>query len=409
MKVNIMRTIIHLDADAFFASVERGFNPLLKDRPVIVGGLPHQRGCVHTATYEARRMGVKTGMPLRQAKELCPDAVFLKGDFRHYHATGEVISEILHSFSPDVESASIDDFYVDLTSVMHLYDSPVEVARSIQELILEKAHITVSLGIASSKLVARIASGVQKPAGITYIPPEMELEFLSVLPARALRGIGHKTERLLRELSISTVGQISGLSKATLMQLLGNAAGGTIWNYSRGIDDRPVEKKTVSKQISRETSFEEDTDDEKLITGTLRYLTERIAAKLRNEKWTARQIKVKVWYADMTAKKQYTTLSRYTNDGTELSERVLAVYGGFPRRRVRIKLVGVTVSDIEHRCRQRTLFDEIERRDMLNSGLDSVRKKFGFTSLSPASTLRLQNYYRMEKHGYILHTPALSQ
>ncbi len=404
-----MRTIIHLDADAFFASVEKGFNPMLKDKPVIVGGLPHERGCVHTASYEARRAGVVTGMSLREAKQLCPDAVFLKGDFRHYHATGETISGILHSFSPDVESASIDDSYVDLTRVMHLYDSPVEVARSIQEQIIEKARITVSLGISSSKLVARIASGIQKPAGITYIPPGMEFDFLSVLPTRALRGIGRKTERLLRELSITTVGQIAGLPKATLIQLLGNAAGETIWNYAHGIDDRPVEKKVISKQISRETSFEEDTDDEKLITGTLRYLTERIAAKLRSEEWTGRRLKIKIWYADMTAKKQYVTLRRHTNDGAELSERVLAVYRGFPRRRVRVKLVGVTVSDIEHRFRQRTLFDEIERRDMLNSGLDSVRKKYGFTSLSPASTLSLQNYYRMEKHGYILHTPALSQ
>ncbi len=404
-----MRTIIHLDVDAFFASVEQGTNPLLQGKPVIVGGLPHQRGCVHTASYEARRAGVSIGMSLREAKQICPDAVFLKGDFRHYKATADTINDVLHKFTPDVEIASLDDAYIDLTHVMHLYTSPVHVAEKIQAEIKRRALVTVSLGISSSKLVARIASGLHKPAGIAYIPPGSEFEFLSVLPVRALRGIGSKTERILHELCITTIGQLAKLSKPMLIQLLGIAAGQMIWNYAHGEDNRPVKQKGISRQISRETSFEEDTDDEKLIIGTLRYLAERIGAKLRKEGWSARQINVKVRYSDGLSRKKSQTLPGPTNDGAELSRRVQTIYEGFQRRRIRVKLVGMTTAEITCDDTQSSLFDLIERRDKLNSGIDEVRHRFGFTSLSPASTMSLQNYYKMERHGYILHTPSLSQ
>lgn len=404
-----MRTILHLDADAFFATAEKGINPLLKDKPVIVGGLPHQRGCVHTASYEARRMGVYTGMSLREAKEKCPEAVFIKGDYRHYRAIGITILRILHSFSPDVELASIDDAYVDLTGVKHLHPNPVDVAVEIQKRIRDEAHVTVSLGIASTKLTARIASGINKPEGITSVPHGSELAFLSVLPIRELRGIGGKSERILNEIGIHTIGELSKLPKFTVIQLLGNSAGTAIWHYAKGVDTREVMEKEISKQLSRETSFEEDTDDPALIRGTLLYLTDRIAAKLRKMDWTARRLFVKIRYADGTSHKKYVTLTRHTDDGNELSKRVLAIYQGFPFRRIRVKLVGIKVMEIEHKLSQGTIFDETERFDKLNIGIDSVRKRFGFSSVYQASTLVLQNHYRMENHGYILHTPSLSQ
>ena len=223
------------------------------------------------------------------------------------------------------------------------------------------------------------------------------------------RGIGRKTEQIFHELGITTIGQITKLPKSTVIQLLGNAAGGTIWQYAQGCDARPVKSKGIAKQISRETSFEEDTDDEKLIHGTLRYLSERIADKLRKEEWTAKQVHIKVYYADGRLVRKSKTLQKRTSDGRIFGEHVIQIYTGFPQRRTRIKLIGITVTGIEHRDRQRSIFDEIGRHDELNRSIDDVRRRFGFTILSAGSTLILHNYYRMEKHGYILHTPSLSQ
>lgn len=404
-----MRIILHLDADAFFASVEQGCNPQLAGKPVVVGGLPNQRGCVHSASYEARRKGVTVGMPLRQAAELCPEAFFVKGDYRHYRAVGLAIEDILRGFSPDVEIASLDDAYIYLTNVRDHFRSPIAAAAAIQHCVLERVNVTVSIGIASSKLIARIASGLNKPAGITLVPHGMEREFLAELPVKMLRGIGRKTEQIFHELGITTIGQITTLPKSTIIQLLGNAVGGTIWQYAHGCDSRPVKSRGIAKQISRETSFEDDTDDEKLIHGTLRYLSERIADKLRKEEWTARNVHIKVYYADGRSARKSKTLQGRTNDGKALAEHVHQIYTCFPRRRIRVKLVGITVTDIEYRDRQRSIFDEVERSDELNRSIDDVRRRFGFTTLAAGSTLILHNYYRMEKHGYILHTPSLSQ
>jgi len=404
-----MRIILHLDVDAFFASVEQGYNPRLSGKPVVVGGLPNQRGCVHSASYEARRKCVTVGMPLRRAAELCPEAVFIKGDYRHYRAIGLAIEDILRDFSPDVEIASLDDAYIYLTNVRNYCCAPIAAASTIQRRVLERVNVTVSIGIASSKLIARIASGLNKPAGITHVPNGMERKFLAELPVRLLRGIGRKTEILFHELGITTIGQIATLPKSTVIQLLGNAVGGIIWHYAHGCDSRPVKSKGIAKQISRETSFEEDTDDEKLIHGTLRYLSERIADKLRKEKWTARQVHIRVYYADGRLARKSKTLQERIDDGKKLAKQIHHIYAGLPRRRIRVKLVGITVTDIEYRDRQRTIFDKPECSDDLIRSIDDVRRRFGFTTLAAGSTLILHNYYRMEKHGYILHTPSLSQ
>ncbi|MFC1728845.1 DNA polymerase IV [candidate division KSB1 bacterium] len=405
----MQKLILHLDADAFFASVEQGFNPHLQGKPVIVGGLAHQRGCVHTASYEARRLGIHTGTSLRQAKEICPKAIFLQGDYRRYRAAALGIEKILRSHTPDVEIASLDDAYIDLTGVMRRYSYACDFAEKIQKEIRQQINIGVSIGIGSSKLIARIASGLHKPEGITAVPAGYERQFLSILPVRVLRGIGMKTETVFHELGITTVGELTLLPKTTVLQLLGAAVGAKIWQYAHGVDNRPLQVQQTPKQISRETSFEEDSDDDKLIEGALRYLTERIAAKLRQHDLTARKVHIKIRYADGRSQKRPVTLSRRTGDGELLGACVQKIYNSFPKRRVRVKLVGVTVFDIADSDEQWTLFDMNDRSDRLNNGIDRVRERFGFTSLQVGSTLVLQDYYRMESHGYILHTPALSQ
>lgn len=424
-----MRKILHIDVDAFFASVEQSCNPLIAGKPVIVGGLPHQRGCVHSASYDARRCGIKKGMPLSKAQKLCPDAVFLKGDFRHYQSVGQTIESILYQFSPFVERTSLDDMYVDITAMNRHFPSPVDAALSIQQKILQTLNITVSIGIASSKLIARIASGVNKPAGITYVPPGTEREFLRNLPVQLLRGVGPKTERLLRDIGISSIGQLSRLPKESVIQLFGSSAGDTLWNYANGSDTRPVSSPIIPKQISRETSFEEYTDDAGLVFSVLRYLTERIAGKLRSEDLSGRTIQVKLQYSDGTMFKQSLSIDYDTNDSVKLFEYVRSIFNSRPIRRLCVKLAGVTIRNIVSTDLSGiTIFDtllpnnsigsfdyssvrsdRVVRSNRLNQSVDDIRNRFGFMAISAGSTRALQNHYRMENYGYVLHTPSLSQ
>ena len=408
---------MHMDVDAFFASVEQGFNPRLRGRPVIVGGYPHEKGCVHTASYEARRRGIKTGMALRTAKRMCPDAVFLKGDFRQYKAAGQTIRKILGRFSPLIEQTSLDDAYIDLTGTHRRFGEPVLVAREIKKAVYEELGITVSVGIAASRLVARIASGLQKPDGLTVVSPGTEREFLSGLPARELLGVGHRTARTLEDLGITTIGGVAALPKNLLIQFFG-ANGEKIWRFAQGEDNRKVEERKLAKQISRETSFSESTQDDRLIRGTILYLMERIAGKLRENGWTARTVRLRVRYGNGTDDARSHSMHFPTDDTGVLSRQVLELHGKLPRRRAAVSFVSLAVSEIDWKQTGQTmqtrqtclLFDiEPEPAEMLNRGVDTIRRQFGFSAVGAASTLELKSHYKMEKHGYILRTPSLSQ
>jgi len=216
-----MRLIMHADADAFFASVEQGFNPLLRGRPVIVGGTEDQRGVVHTASYEARASGIRTGMPLMRAKQICPEAIFLKGSYEHYKAVSLVFQEVYLRYTPLVEFTSLDDAYLDLSGTLHLHPHPREIARRIQEEILNRVGVGVSIGIGSNKVIASIASNLQKPQGIVYIAPGSEKDFLAPLPVDALPGVGRVVKEKLADLGIFTVAQLSRFSRLLLEQLFG--------------------------------------------------------------------------------------------------------------------------------------------------------------------------------------------
>jgi len=403
------RTIIHLDADAFFASVEQGFNPLLRDKSVLVGGFATERGCVHTANYKARRAGIYTGMSLREAEEICPDAVFLKGDYRHYRAAGITIESILRKISPRVEMGSLDDSYIDVTGFERFYGSPLVIAYRIKEEIWEALKITVSIGIATSKLIARIASATNKPDGITWVPSGKEREFLSPLSIREIPGIGRKIENLFHGINVMKIGELARLSKEFVIQITGSKNGEKIWEYAHAIDNRPVKVKEIAKQISRETSFVEDTGDDNFILAALSYLSDRIGKKLRDENWVCRRVSLKLRYSDNKSAVQSKSMSEYTDDGKTIFSFVKTLYIKIRTRQIRICFVAVLVSEIDYKERQGFLFKETVKYNDVNKSADKVRNNFGFTSLFPARTLVLKTKYRMEKHGYILRTPALSQ
>ena len=406
--------IAHIDADAFFASVEQGFNPLLRGRPVIVGGTENQRGVVHTASYEARARGVRTGMPLHQAKEICPEAVFLKGNFQHYQAASLVLQEIYLRYTPQVEFTSLDDAYLDLTGTQHLFVGPGKLphpealARRIQQEVADALHIGVSIGMATNKVVARIASDLRKPRGIVYVPPGEEKAFLAPLPVDVLPGIGRVAKGLLMDLNIFTVGELAALPPLVVEELFGSR-GRQLWELANGRDPRPVQQRIVPKQISRETTFEEDTMDATIILATLQYLTERIAAKLRQQELIARRVGVKIRYSDFTQHQHTATLEHPTDTAAELFQAVQQQVERIPFRRQRVRHVGVQVSQLQWRNWQLRLFDDHQREELLEAAVDTIRRKFGFMAILPADTLELRKTYRMDKSGYILHSPALTK
>ncbi|HID38360.1 MAG TPA: DNA polymerase IV [Calditrichaeota bacterium] len=402
------KTIIHIDADAFFASVEQGFNPLLRGKPVIVGGRPDQRGVVHTASYEARAHGIRTGMPLVKAKALCPRAVFLKGNYEHYRAVSQTFQEIYLQYTPKVEFTSLDDAYLDLSGALHLYPSVEWVGRAIMREVGQRTGVGISVGIGSSKLIARIASSLKKPRGLVYVPPGEEHAFLADLPVDVLPGIGRMTKERLTDLHIFKVGDLAALPGLVLEQLFGKN-GKTLWELANGSDTREVKRKTIPRQISRETSFEEDSGDLRLIKGTLQYLTERIAKKLREDELVCRTLAVKIRYADFRRHVRSRGLDTPVSDPGELFRLAEAIFDSLRLRRIRIRHVGVAAGHIEPARYQRFLFDETARQESLNSAVDEIRQRFGFMALLPADTLQLRRKYRMDRHGYILHNPALTR
>ena len=402
------RIIMHIDADAFFASVEQGFNPLLRGKPVIVGGKENQRGVVHTASYEARARGIRTGMALVRAKALCPQAVFLKGDYEHYQAVSQIFQEVYLKYTPQVEFTSLDDAFLDLSGSAHLYPSVEWIARSIIAEVQQRVGVSLSVGVGSNKLIARIASDLKKPGGIVCLEAEQEEEFLAALPVEKLPGIGHVSKERLIDLRIFRVGQLAKLPRIIVEQLFGKN-GVKIWELANGIDERPVQRKIIPRQISRETSLEEDTSDENLVRGILQYLTERVAKKLREQELVCRAISVKIGYSDFKRHARSQSLTHPSNDSADLFRLAGLIFEEIRLRRIRIRHVGIAVTHLEPLNFQRFLFDERNRQESLTSAIDEIRARFGFMALLPANTLELKHKYKMQANGFVLHNPALTR
>ncbi|HIE17916.1 MAG TPA: DNA polymerase IV, partial [Dehalococcoidia bacterium] len=255
----MVRCIIHVDLDAFFASVEQALAPELYGKPVIVGGRPDRRGVVASASYEARAFGIRAGMPLSQAYRLCPQAIFLQGCFSHYRDASSKFMAILADFSPRLEPAGLDEAYLDVTGCGS-YDSRQQLAVHIKQRVRRELKLTASLGVANSKLVAKIASDLGKPDGLVEVAPGEEKDFLAPLPVASLPGVGRRMERALKAMGIATIGQLAALPIESVRGYLGNA-GVVIHQYANGIDNRGVEPPGEAKSISRETTFAQDTCD----------------------------------------------------------------------------------------------------------------------------------------------------
>jgi len=293
------RRIMHVDLDAFFVSVEQVLNPELKDKPVVVGGKPDRRSVIASASYEARAFGLHAGMPLNTASRLCPHAIFIEGNFAKYRDASQRFMAILADFSPYLEPVSLDESYLDVTGFESIYGSLHHMATQIKQRINDELGLCASLGIASCKVVAKVASELSKPDGLLEVAAGRESYFLAPLPIAKLPGIGKKTEQILNRLGVHTVGQLAAMPLDALKSRFG-VSGEWMHEYSRGIDNRQVEPPGAAKSISRETTFGKDTHDRSLLKAMLRYLSERVGSELRQQGKLAKCVTLKLRYADFT-------------------------------------------------------------------------------------------------------------
>jgi DNA polymerase-4 len=293
------RRIMLVDLDAFFVSVEQILNPALKVKPVIVGGSPDRRGVVASGSYEARKFGIHAGMPLRSAQRLCPQAIFVEGNFANYRDYSQKFMNILADFTPELEAAGLDEAYLDVTGFESLHGSIYEMAMKLKTRLKNETGLIASIGIAGGKSIAKVASEKSKPAGLLEVPAGAERDFLAPLSVGDLPGIGQKSEQILKGLGISTIGQLAGVSASLLKSRFG-VWGELMQQRARGIDESKVETRGAAKSISRETTFAEDTRDISFLKATLRYLGERVGAELRESGKQTHCITIKLRYADFT-------------------------------------------------------------------------------------------------------------
>jgi DNA polymerase-4 len=383
-------SILHIDMDAFFVSVELLTRPELRGKPVVVGGQRDQRGVVSAASYEARQFGIHSAMPLRTAARLCPHAVFLDGHHSLYSDWSDRIATIFAKYSPIVEMASVDEAYLDLAGTERLHGSPLAAAHKLRCEIWEKTQLPASMGLAATRLVAKVASDQAKPRGLLWIPAGMEETFLAPLPVRKIPGIGKVTEAGLHALGIQTVGQLAAVPLERLEEAFGQW-GVALHRKARGQDAYEFFIDAEPKSISHNHTFGVDIDNEETLLSMLSHLSEKAAKRLRDSGLYARTISVTIRY------KSFKTITRAKSlrEPTGLDSVILpAAKELFLRhwdRRQQIRLLGVALSAFEHAAPQLDLLDagQRERLEKLARATDRLRDRFGFDKIRRGGSLRL--------------------
>ena len=377
--------------DAFFVSVEEIFNPELKGKAVVVGGPRDQRGVVAAASYEARKFGVHSAMPLRTAAQLCPQAIFLNGHPERYRDYSHKVHAVLCRFSPRVEMASVDEAYMDLTGSERLLGPPLRAAHMLHETMKRETGLNCSVGIASSRLVAKVASDQAKPNGVLWIQPGLEAEFLAPLDVRKIPGVGKVTEQKLREIGIRKVGDLTGLESEFLRRRFGQW-GLALAGKARGADagawfDSEVGEADDAKSISHEHTFGTDTADQGQVESTLARLTEKVARRLREHGFHARTVHLKLRYSDFTTITRAHTLDHATQLDHELVAESRALFRKAWKKGETVRLIGIGASGMEATEGQLGLLDQEknERARRALSAIDRIRDKFGEKSVTLAS------------------------
>ena len=379
------KTILHADLDAFFAAVEQRDNPELRGKPVIVGGGgPNDRGVVSTASYEARVFGVRSAMPLRTAGALCPQGIFVPVNGHKYSEASRQVMAIFRRFSPLVEPLSIDEAFLDLTGTDQLFGSGEDAARQLKHAVHAETELTVSVGVASNRLVAKIASDLRKPDGLVVVPVGDEAAFLAPLGIERLWGVGAKTRHSLAELGVATIGDLANLPEDVLVRRYGQH-GRDLALRSRGIGETVVGGHDAAKSVSQEHTYDVDTSDWQVLEQSLLALSEGVAARLRSTNVVCSTVSVKIRNSAFETITRQRTLANPTDQGDVIWHTAVEL----TRREVRgqrIRLLGVAASGLGEQ-RQLALFDEGDRRRRATEAADEVRRKFGAKAIRKARLL----------------------
>jgi len=383
------RTILHVDMDAFYASVEVRSHPEFRGKPLIVGSDPKGgkgRGIVATCSYEARKFGVHSAQPISQAWRMCPQGIYVQPDMPKYARASECVMRILLDFSDLVEQVSIDEAFLDVTGSRRLFGDGASIARKIKDRIRSEQRLTASVGVAANKFVAKVASDLRKPDGLVVVEPGREAEFLAPLPVSRLWGVGGKTAALLEDIGLQRIGQIAALDRRYLVDRFGKG-GEHLWELSRGMDDRPVAPEEGYKSIGHETTFEKDTEDERLLHDTLLWLAEKVAQRLRANHARARTIAIKFREADFSTYTRRKTLSVAADTSEEIFPQAWNMVRRLIRRGVAVRLIGIYGSNLEsERAGQLALFDQPEQKDRrLAAAVDDITRRYGDSAITRAT------------------------
>jgi DNA polymerase IV len=392
MTATTERIIAHIDMDAFFVSVEEVLDPTLKGKPVVVGGDPDGRGVVSAASYKARQYGIHSAMPLAQARRLCPDAIFLRGSMSKYSEFSHRIFAILSRYSPVVEPVSVDEAYIDLSGCERLHGPILTMVQRIRDEILNTVGVSASAGIASNKLLAKIASGFCKPAGMLWIVPGKEQRFLQALPVRRIPGVGVQAEKELLRIGKRKIGEVACMPQEKLEKLFGKW-GTALAMKSRGLCDHPVAHiESDSRSISRETTLKTDSRDLQLLRSLLSHLLEKTTNQLRQSKLYAKSITVKIRHSDFKTESRSKTLDTASAEDSMLLNIADGLFqNALATNTKHVRLIGVCLSSLTHeRTRQTSLFDSDhpEQNDQLYKSLDRIRVKYGFRSIKKARSFQ---------------------
>ncbi|PKI92849.1 DNA polymerase IV [Actinomycetales bacterium SN12] len=375
--------ILHVDMDAFYAAVEVLYDPSLRGLPLIIGG-PDGRSVVSSASYEARRFGVRSAMPVGQALRLCPTARVVPPDFTRYRAVSAQVMEVFQSITPLVEQLSIDEAFLDVRGVRRLWGSPGEIAALIRRRVRDEVGITCSVGVAATKHVAKMASTVSKPDGMLVVPASRTQEFLDPRPVGAMWGVGPKAAEALQRRGIRLIRDVREAPAEALERAVGPALGQRMQHLARGLDARPVETERVEKSIGHEETFDRDIEDRDLLRSELLRLSDRVGARLRTSGWHAGAVAIKIRFADFTTLSRTLSLPEPTDVGQRIGETATTLFAQIERRDP-VRLVGVRAEKLRPAgTSAMALWDDDEDQRRLEGTLDDARAKFGVGMITRA-------------------------
>ncbi|MCH7590093.1 DNA polymerase IV [PVC group bacterium] len=386
------RYIVHVDMDAFFAAVEQKDHPEYRGRPVMVGANPKDglgRGVVSTCSYEARRFGIHSAMPITKAYQLCPHAIYLPVNFKRYNEESDKIFEIFERFTPDVEPISIDEAFLDITRTYRIFGTPQEVCRKIKETIYKETHLTASVGLAPIKMVAKIASDLDKPDGFVEVTSGGSKEFLAPLDIRKLWGLGPKGEKIFRKYGLNTIGDIAKQKTDFLERMIGSA-GKHFWELANGIDDREVETSDEIKSIGNEITFDVDVSDGDEILSTIRKLADKVSSRVRDQGLKGKTVTLKIRLTGFETFTRASTLKEPTQFFDVILVEAEKLWKDFNKTKTKnVRLIGLRMSHFSESSEQMDFLDQADEKnkERRHKALDAVRRKHGKDAIRWAGTL----------------------